>query len=50
MWIVAVYFDGADEADSTSDLLRALPQDVPDAMFVQLRNTEAEWPTPMPIR
>lgn len=50
LWVVAVYFDGDLEQDATRDKLRLLPADVPDATFVQLRKTEADWPTAWPIQ
>ncbi len=50
LWVVAVYYDGDSEFAATRDKLRLLPADVPDATFVQLRNTEAEWPKAWPIR
>lgn len=49
LWVVAVYFDGAAEAQKTLTLLQALPDDVPDEMFVRIREkdsaTEAGWPS-----
>ncbi|MEO6594406.1 MAG: hypothetical protein ABIP94_06610 [Planctomycetota bacterium] len=50
LWVVAVYYDGEPERLATRDRLVALPDDVPDATFVHLRNTEAEWPKPWVIR
>lgn len=43
LWVVAVYFEGDAELIATRNRLLALT-DVPDASFVHLRNTEAEWP------
>ena len=44
LWLVAVYFDGDQEAQKTSDMLKQLPPDVPDARFVKLRK-QKEWPS-----
>lgn len=50
LWVVAVYHDGEAEESATRERLRLLPDDVPDATFVQLRKSEAGWPTTWPIR
>lgn len=50
LWTVFVYYDGAEEAADCRQRLMALPEDVPDPMFVQLRKTEDPWPTPWQIR
>jgi hypothetical protein len=43
LWVVAVYFDGATEEAATRKLLRQLPEDVPDGLFVAERK-KADWP------
>lgn len=50
LWVVAVYFDGDTDQAATAERLQALPADVPDAMFVHLRNSEGGWPNVYPIR
>jgi hypothetical protein len=50
LWTVFVYYEGEAEAAATQDRLIALPVEVPDAAFVQLRKTENPWPTPCRIR
>ena len=50
LWVVAVYYDGEPERLATRDRLNTLPDDVPDATFVHLRKTEAEWPKPWVVR
>jgi len=49
MWVVAVYFRGASEAAATVAKLRALPESVPDEIFMQRRGEEG-WPLPLTIR
>lgn len=44
VWVVAVYYDGEKELGETRDRLRQLPEDAPDATFVQLRKTDGNWP------
>lgn len=50
LWVVAVYFDGDAEQAATRQKLTLLPAEVPDATFVELRKTEAGWPTAWPIQ
>lgn len=50
LWVVAVYFDGDTDQAATAERLHALPAEVPDATFVQLRKSEAGWPNVYPIR
>jgi hypothetical protein len=50
VWITAVYFqDDADRA-RIAELLLKLPQDVPDDVFCQLRNSPTGWPKSYPIQ
>lgn len=50
LWVVAVYFDGdADKAAKRAELNK-LPEDVPDAVFCQLRKGSAGWPEDYSIR
>lgn len=45
VWVVTVYYDGQAEAQATRDLLRNLPMDVPDQVFVHVRNvSKSDWP------
>lgn len=49
--MAAVYFDGLAEQQATSRLLRALPEDVPDAAFASLRKEGGkDWPKWYPVR
>jgi hypothetical protein len=54
LWTVFVYYDGAQEAADSRERLLALPEDVPDPMFVhlrkQLQNSGDPWPAPWQIR
>lgn len=50
LWVVVVYYDGDTEYAETEARLRALPQEVPDPIFVGLRNHESGWPNAFPIR
>jgi len=49
-WSVAVYFDGEAEQTATRNLLQRLPAEVPDAGFVELRNTIQGWPKAYTVR
>lgn len=49
-WGVAVYFDGEDEQTATRNQLQKLPAEVPDAGFVELRNTIQGWPKAYTLR
>ncbi len=50
LWVVVVYYDGPTEYKATREQLLALPADVPDPIFVGLRNHESDWPNAFPIR
>ncbi len=51
VWVAAVYFDGAAEKEATRNRLRALPADVPDAVFASLRKDGGQdWPKWWAIR
>jgi hypothetical protein len=51
IWVVAVYFDGDQEAQRTSSMLRDLPEDVPDTDFCELRKSDKqEWPSRYSIK
>lgn len=51
VWVVAVYFDGEAEATATRAKLEALPAEVPDQVFVHVRNvSKTEWPSRYVIR
>lgn len=46
VWVVAVYYDGQAKADEARGLLMKLPADVPDQVFVHLRNvSKSDWPS-----
>lgn len=49
-WTVAVYYDGDKEFAATRDRLMALPQDVPDPSFRELRKSSPEWPRAMVVQ
>jgi len=49
-WGVAVYFDGDAEQTATRNQLQQLPAEVPDAGFVELRNTIQGWPKAYTVR
>lgn len=53
LWVVAVYFDGQAEFAKTAQMLRDLPQDVPDEMFCNIRKNDRQsatgWPSSMEI-
>jgi hypothetical protein len=49
-WLTVVYYANETEERATRQKLQALPEDVPDASFVYLRKSEAEWPRPMTIQ
>lgn len=49
-WGVAVYFDGEAEQTATRNQLTQLPAEVPDAGFVELRNTIQGWPKAYTVR
>jgi hypothetical protein len=49
-WGVAVYFDGDAEQTATRNQLTQLPGEVPDAGFVELRNTIQGWPKAYTVR
>lgn len=44
LWLVAVYFDGEQDAAQKTQVLQRLPAEVPDKMFVHWRKTESVWP------
>jgi hypothetical protein len=50
LWVTAVYFSGEVEERRTRELLLNMPDDVPDAMFCDLRINDSGWPTAMKIR
>lgn len=52
VWAVCVYYEGDTELLGTRSLLRSLPEDVPDAVFVALRaSTEKDlWPKTWVVR
>ncbi len=49
-WAVAVYHDGGASETTTRERLLALPEDVPDQIFVEQRKKTAGWPISVPIR
>ncbi|MFN7672386.1 MAG: hypothetical protein ACK5S5_18230 [Planctomycetota bacterium] len=49
-WGVAVYYDGAADETATRNLLQALPADVPDPNFLELRKTTEGWPKAYVVR
>lgn len=49
-WGVAVYYDGAADETATRNLLLALPAEVPDPSFVELRKTIQGWPKAYVVR
>ena len=50
LWVTAVYYSGDVEERRTRELLLNMPDDVPDAMFCDLRINDSGWPTAMKIR
>jgi hypothetical protein len=53
VWVVAVYYEGKTEEQKTTQLMRALPADVPDEAFLSLRRhqeaSENGWPQSYPV-
>jgi len=53
-WVVIVYCDGRADREDTAAKLRALPEDVPDPVFVGVRNRERNletgWPNVYPVQ
>lgn len=49
-WGVAVYYDGAADETATRNLLLALPTEVPDPSFIELRKTIQGWPKAYVVR
>ncbi|MCR9247099.1 MAG: hypothetical protein NXI31_18865 [bacterium] len=50
LWVTVVYYDGPAEMAATEKQLHGLPADVPDPIFVGLRNHETGWPIAGPIQ